>query len=636
MLFLNSLMLALLPLAAAPVLIHFLNLLRHKKVPWAATRFLVDVDSKSTRKLKMLRWLLLLLRVFILVFLVLALSRPLFRGWLERWDWGAPKNTLVLLDRSASMAARSPDGTSPRDQALAALKELSATRGGRVFLLDSFSGKVETVRSPELLPESPALRPSDGAAEMPALFATAADFVLTQNPGPCELLILSDLAANDWKPESKLWEKTAAALAPVKRDVQIRVLDCSTPRTASRALAVERAAPAPGGKAPALDFILRLSNHGAAAPGKLNLVLNLNGAAQLQTPLDSKGEGTELFRRRVEIPAGDGVVWGCWGLEGQDANRTYFAFDPKAGNKAAVVADPADKAAALAVLALSPGGKGAGVERWDTATAAEKPWEDFAAALVLGPVDTALARRADAFAAHGGQVAFFPSPDTPATDLGKEVAVSSWDHSEGVFRDAPGNLTLPIGQVHCRKVAEAKLPGDDYATLADGKPFLSREAKGTGTVYRCAAALSGKWTDFPERPAFVLMARRLVEDGSSRLGATRSELCGQWSPPGAASWDTLVSGRQGTGDFSAAGVYKLKNRYLALNVPEAEAALRKVDVQRLGDLFGGLSWSLAGGARTSGNEVWPLFALLALLCFMGESALTLALSGPPKEAKCKS
>ena len=40
MLFLNSLMLALLPLAAAPVLIHFLNLLRHKKVPWAATRFL--------------------------------------------------------------------------------------------------------------------------------------------------------------------------------------------------------------------------------------------------------------------------------------------------------------------------------------------------------------------------------------------------------------------------------------------------------------------------------------------------------------------------------------------------------------------------------------------------------------------
>ena len=65
-----------LPFAAAPVIIHLINLLRHRKVPWAAMEFLVASQRKYRTRVLLKQILLLLLRVAAVLGIVLALAQP--------------------------------------------------------------------------------------------------------------------------------------------------------------------------------------------------------------------------------------------------------------------------------------------------------------------------------------------------------------------------------------------------------------------------------------------------------------------------------------------------------------------------------------------------------------------------------
>ena len=88
--------------ALAPFIIHLLNLLRHRTVPWAATRFLFQARKSSSRLSKLKRWLILLLRVLALAALALMIARPMTGGdSLFSLSNGSPEVLVLVLDRSA-------------------------------------------------------------------------------------------------------------------------------------------------------------------------------------------------------------------------------------------------------------------------------------------------------------------------------------------------------------------------------------------------------------------------------------------------------------------------------------------------------------------------------------------------------
>ena len=99
-----------LPLAAAPVIIHLINLLRHRKVPWAAMEFLLASQKKYRTRVLLKQLLLLLLRVAAILGIVLALAQPRWKSALGRMLGGATTAHIVLLDDSYSMADLSVDG----------------------------------------------------------------------------------------------------------------------------------------------------------------------------------------------------------------------------------------------------------------------------------------------------------------------------------------------------------------------------------------------------------------------------------------------------------------------------------------------------------------------------------------------
>src|SRR5437763_11174629 len=101
--FLQPLMLAALPLAALPIIIHLINQRRYQTVRWAAMMFLLAANRMSRGYARLRQWLIMLFRMAAIAGLIFAVSRPLLGGWLGLAAGGRADTTIVLLDRSPSM-----------------------------------------------------------------------------------------------------------------------------------------------------------------------------------------------------------------------------------------------------------------------------------------------------------------------------------------------------------------------------------------------------------------------------------------------------------------------------------------------------------------------------------------------------
>ncbi|MHC5039499.1 MAG: BatA domain-containing protein [Planctomycetota bacterium] len=106
--FIHAGILAGLGAVSIPIIIHLLNRLRFREVEWAAMEFLLEVNKRYRRRLRLEHLLLLLLRMLAIALLVLAVSRPLLKtaGVLPLPGAVAQTEWVMLLDDSASMEHR--------------------------------------------------------------------------------------------------------------------------------------------------------------------------------------------------------------------------------------------------------------------------------------------------------------------------------------------------------------------------------------------------------------------------------------------------------------------------------------------------------------------------------------------------
>ena len=110
-----------------PVVIHLLNRRRHRRVPFAAMRFLLAAYRRSARRVWLEQWLLLLTRVVLLVFLGLALARPFVPASALLGARLGRVQRVILVDNSRSMNARIESGETRFDAAQRAANTLCAS-----------------------------------------------------------------------------------------------------------------------------------------------------------------------------------------------------------------------------------------------------------------------------------------------------------------------------------------------------------------------------------------------------------------------------------------------------------------------------------------------------------------------------
>jgi hypothetical protein len=109
MTFLAPLFLAALIAVLLPVIIHLINFRRPRKVAFSTLTFFKELQQTTMRRLKLKRWLLLLLRATAIILLALALARPYLPGG-TGLTGGAPVLYGLLIENGIGMNRVETDG----------------------------------------------------------------------------------------------------------------------------------------------------------------------------------------------------------------------------------------------------------------------------------------------------------------------------------------------------------------------------------------------------------------------------------------------------------------------------------------------------------------------------------------------
>jgi hypothetical protein len=313
-----------LPLVAAPVLIHLINLLRHRRVRWAAMELLVASQKKYKTRIMLRQLLLLALRTAAMAGIVLALAQPRWRSALGSL-FGGGRLHLLLLDDSLSMDDRAGagDAAAAFDRGRRVAERIAADTAARgdELAVGLFSEVAATddrrwwiVPRQPLGPEAVAgLREALGrtrrswlATGPRAALDRAAAVAAAAGPGGCTLWLASDFRLRDWADD-----ETAAAIRQLaEAGVAIRLVDCAAEPAADVVnLSITRLE-AVGG-VPATGVIVPLEvevrNDGPGTARDVQLELREDGASRPGLQLAELKPGESIVRRfdvRFATPGG--------------------------------------------------------------------------------------------------------------------------------------------------------------------------------------------------------------------------------------------------------------------------------------------------------------------------------------------
>ncbi|MEJ2055461.1 MAG: BatA domain-containing protein [Calditrichaceae bacterium] len=137
--FLNTIVLPALAAIAIPIIIHFFNRRKTKKIQFSSLRFLKMMENQRIRQVRLLQILLILIRTLFILFLVLTFARPALKSAFMN-SASARTTAVILLDDSYSMKAFN-GSVSDFQSALDKVKQIleTFTPDDRVFIFP-FSG----------------------------------------------------------------------------------------------------------------------------------------------------------------------------------------------------------------------------------------------------------------------------------------------------------------------------------------------------------------------------------------------------------------------------------------------------------------------------------------------------------------
>ncbi len=115
-----------------PIFIHLFQLRRFKKTPFTNVKFLKKVVSESRKSNTLKKWLLLLTRMTLLTALIIAFAQPFFAEKTALKE----KETVIYLDDSFSMQAKTESGTLLSDAVQELLKNVPEDKPFHLFTND--------------------------------------------------------------------------------------------------------------------------------------------------------------------------------------------------------------------------------------------------------------------------------------------------------------------------------------------------------------------------------------------------------------------------------------------------------------------------------------------------------------------
>ncbi|MBI1367718.1 MAG: VWA domain-containing protein [Planctomycetes bacterium] len=197
----NPLLLWFLPVALVPIALHLITLYRLRTVELSTYRFLMESYVQQRRRVKLLEYLLMLLRTLFVLLIVLTMARPVVDRFASLFGSQAGRDVMLVIDSGATMGLRT-GGTTALERAKAVAKTVINQLGpGDHVTLIRAAHKPDVVVSAYASKPLPMLEALDAIktdltpADVPAAIGEA----LAQPPhGPRIVYVISDAQKRAW------------------------------------------------------------------------------------------------------------------------------------------------------------------------------------------------------------------------------------------------------------------------------------------------------------------------------------------------------------------------------------------------------------------------------------------------------
>ncbi len=333
--FTNPLLLWGLFFVSIPMVIHLINLLRHRPVEWGAMEFLLTAYKKHRTRVRMKEMLLLLMRMALIALIALMLAEPMIRQVLSG---GAKTHHIIVLDDSFSMSDRVGEGSvfeNAKNVILKLIDELTRQGTAHNLTIIRTSQAKNGMENGERRADVHEQRVGRNFRDVFSLetletshlaggLEDALDYATELAPdaeGENRILyVVSDFRAHDWKENPALVARLSSL---VRAGFQVRLVDCAPAEHPN--LAVSALKPTEGIQAAGVPILMtvKVTNFGISSMQNVVLHPELVGV--------ETGSTQALPTVAIpEIPAGETV------------SASFSVTCPIAGNFAVRVSLPPD------------------------------------------------------------------------------------------------------------------------------------------------------------------------------------------------------------------------------------------------------------------------------------------------------
>lgn len=447
-----------LPLIGVPILIHLINLMRHRRIEWAAMEFLLESQRKNRTWVMLKQLLLLLMRMIAVAAVVLIVAQPRLRDAWAAWLGGTKTHHIVLLDDSYSMMDRFGD-TSAFDIAKRFVINLGTQAARRpepqTFTVMRFSraGKLSRGRPPDFLEEIVnsdlvvgleaklgGIQPSQTDAGPDTALAAISQLLGEEKRETRIVYLVSDFRSRNWA-EAVSLQKELSRLNDL--GVHVRLIQCVDGMRPN--LAITSLKPLPGTRAAGVPLFMEVTvaNYSTDPAKSVAISLEEDGQPRAGEVIESIAPGRSESRRfYVNFQtAGEHRVTAKLASDAVEAdNSAHAVIDFPIGVPVLIVdGDASGQDGYFLSTALNPGMVRTGISpqvelpRYLN----HNPLDKFQSIYIcnVDRLDAPGIEALETYVKSGGGVAFFVGEQT-----------NSRVYSEQLYSNGDGLFPLPLGQ----------------------------------------------------------------------------------------------------------------------------------------------------------------------------------------------
>ena len=570
-----------LPLLGVVVLIHLINMFRHRRVELAAMEFILASYKKSRTRILLQQLLLMLLRVLAVAAVILMVAGPKLEGKLAQWFGGYGTHHIVLLDDSYSMNERNlaQGGVPLFDDAVAVVKKIaeggiSGGRGNDRLTLVKLSSAEPVLYELPLHAENSQtvqnslqiLKPSSFAHDPETMLPLGGD-IARQTVGLHPVVyFLSDFRRRNWENPAPMLKQIETIRQHGGTVRMVRIAQAEQPN-----LGIEQIALVDGIHAADIDILLdaTVANYSSEVAEHVLVTLFVDDQMRSQQTIQRLSPGgktapplrfpvrvTGSEPHRVEVRLQPDAL--------PDDNQRYIVLHVPEALEVLLIAPSlsaaSESSAPYVRVALAPGGTKSGirVRQESPSFLAEKPLDNFSAIFLLDlpTLEHSAVRALENYVSHGGGVTFFPGPNTDLDFVRNQL----YKNGTGLFPAAPVMVQelLPdyltnasdiritphpifrlfsdgesplLGSVIIERYLAVDVPNDSsvniWATLRNDAPLVLEKTFGDGRTMTFLTSASPVWNNWGRsNPSYVVVLLELTAWLSKRPEQLQTLLVG--------------------------------------------------------------------------------------------------------------